>query len=72
LRRAAFSDHTIGYGGPHPPVGDDTHHYFFRLHALPGPSGLDAGFTVEDLASRTVKALATGRPLQPASDARCG
>ncbi|MFI8191855.1 YbhB/YbcL family Raf kinase inhibitor-like protein [Streptomyces sp. NPDC085946] len=26
-----------GWGGPHPPPGDDAHHYFFRLYALSGP-----------------------------------
>jgi Raf kinase inhibitor-like YbhB/YbcL family protein len=37
-----------GYGGPHPPVGDDPHRYFFRLSALSEPSGLEPGFTAED------------------------
>ncbi|WP_084955308.1 YbhB/YbcL family Raf kinase inhibitor-like protein [Thermoactinospora rubra] len=36
-----------GYGGPHPPVGDDPHRYFFRLYALSSPSGLADGFTAE-------------------------
>lgn len=48
-----------GYGGPHPPVGDDPHRYFFRLYALPEPSGLRAGFTAEDLAPLRDKALGT-------------
>lgn len=26
-----------GRGGPHPPVGDKAHRYFFRLYALAGP-----------------------------------
>lgn len=26
-----------GWGGPHPPPGDDAHHYFFRLYALSEP-----------------------------------
>ena len=47
-----------GYTGSHPPVGDDPHRYFFRLYALPEPSKLSAGFTAEDLASRTDNALA--------------
>ncbi|HEX2313668.1 MAG TPA: YbhB/YbcL family Raf kinase inhibitor-like protein [Thermomonospora sp.] len=38
-----------GYGGPHPPVGDDPHRYFFRLAALAEPSGLEPGFTADDL-----------------------
>ncbi|RAY15965.1 YbhB/YbcL family Raf kinase inhibitor-like protein [Actinomadura craniellae] len=50
-----------GYGGPHPPVGDDPHRYFFRLYALAGPSGLKPGFTAEDLRSGILDdPLATG------------
>ncbi|HEX2132313.1 MAG TPA: YbhB/YbcL family Raf kinase inhibitor-like protein [Actinophytocola sp.] len=30
-----------GWGGPRPPVGDDPHRYFFRLHAVDRP--LDLG-----------------------------
>ncbi|KOV97034.1 phosphatidylethanolamine-binding protein [Streptomyces sp. NRRL B-1140] len=26
-----------GWGGPHPPPGDDAHHYVFRLYALSEP-----------------------------------
>ena len=26
-----------GWGGPHPPPGDDAHHYMFRLYALAEP-----------------------------------
>lgn len=26
-----------GWGGPHPPPGDDAHHYLFRLYALAEP-----------------------------------
>jgi Raf kinase inhibitor-like YbhB/YbcL family protein len=39
----------LGYGGPHPPVGDEPHKYFFRLYGLSEPSGLTSGFTAEDL-----------------------
>ncbi|HEU5157467.1 MAG TPA: YbhB/YbcL family Raf kinase inhibitor-like protein [Streptosporangiaceae bacterium] len=39
----------LGYGGPHPPVGDEPHRYFFRLYGLSEPSGLRSGFTAEDL-----------------------
>jgi Raf kinase inhibitor-like YbhB/YbcL family protein len=31
-----------GWGGPRPPVGDDPHRYFFRLHAVDTRLGLDA------------------------------
>lgn len=48
-----------GYGGPHPPAGDDPHRYRFRLYALPQPSGLAQGFTADELASHTERALAT-------------
>ncbi|MEH1014676.1 YbhB/YbcL family Raf kinase inhibitor-like protein [Micromonospora sp. CPCC 206060] len=29
-----------GWGGPHPPAGDDPHRYFFRLYALRKPIDL--------------------------------
>lgn len=48
-----------GYAGPHPPVGDDPHRYFFRLFALPEPSGLNSGFTAEELTLLRDKALET-------------
>lgn len=46
------------YGGPNPPVGDDPHRYFFRLYALPEPSGLRPGFTAEQWDAVKDKALA--------------
>lgn len=39
----------LGYGGPHPPPGDEPHRYFFQLYGLSEPSGLASGFTAEDL-----------------------
>jgi Raf kinase inhibitor-like YbhB/YbcL family protein len=39
---------TSGYGGPHPPAGDEPHRYFFRLYGLSEPSGLSDGFSAED------------------------
>ncbi|SNT60918.1 hypothetical protein SAMN05443665_106024 [Actinomadura meyerae] len=52
---------TAGYGGPHPPVGDDPHRYFFRLYGLSEPSGLRDGFTAEDLQDALQdKVVATG------------
>lgn len=52
---------TAGYGGPHPPVGDPPHRYFFRLYAVREPLGLSSGFTADDL-RRAVegKVLASG------------
>ncbi|MFE1440476.1 YbhB/YbcL family Raf kinase inhibitor-like protein [Streptomyces sp. NPDC058739] len=29
--------HRRGWGGPHPPPGDEAHHYYFRLYALGEP-----------------------------------
>jgi Raf kinase inhibitor-like YbhB/YbcL family protein len=34
-----------GYGGPAPPSGHGTHHYFFHLYAVDQPSGLPVGAT---------------------------
>ncbi|MBE1559248.1 YbhB/YbcL family Raf kinase inhibitor-like protein [Nonomuraea africana] len=42
-----------GYGGPHPPPGDDPHRYFFRLYALSAPTDLSDGFSAEDLRRAT-------------------
>jgi Raf kinase inhibitor-like YbhB/YbcL family protein len=39
----------LGYGGPHPPVGDEPHRYFFRLYALSEPTDLEPGFSAADL-----------------------
>lgn len=50
-----------GYGGPHPPPGDEAHRYFFRLRALSEPSGLGSGFTPQDLRDAIEeKVIATG------------
>ncbi len=38
----------VGYGGPHPPAGDDPHRYIFRLYALSEPSQLPTGHAPED------------------------
>jgi hypothetical protein len=50
---------TEGYGGPHPPRGDEPHRYRFCLYALPEPSDLRQGFTSDELAPHIEKALAT-------------
>jgi Raf kinase inhibitor-like YbhB/YbcL family protein len=39
----------VGYGGPSPPKGHGTHHYYFKLYALDGDLGLDVGATKSDL-----------------------
>lgn len=38
----------VGYGGPAPP-GGETHRYVFKLIALDAPSGLEEGFSRDDL-----------------------
>ncbi|WP_019819366.1 YbhB/YbcL family Raf kinase inhibitor-like protein [Saccharomonospora saliphila] len=45
--RNSFGD--LGWGGPHPPVGDEAHRYFFRLYAVDRPLGLDEGATADDV-----------------------
>lgn len=50
-----------GYGGPHPPPGDERHRYFFRLYALSRPSDLKPGFTSEEFQTAIKgKVVATG------------
>lgn len=39
----------VGYDGPCPPRGHGTHHYHFRLCAVPMELGLPEGSTIEDL-----------------------
>jgi Raf kinase inhibitor-like YbhB/YbcL family protein len=39
----------LGWGGPHPPVGDNPHRYFFRLFALDQKLELAAGFSPSEL-----------------------
>lgn len=41
-----------GYGGPAPPPGHGTHHYFFHLYALDAQIGAGAGLTREELLER--------------------
>ncbi|MGW1062543.1 YbhB/YbcL family Raf kinase inhibitor-like protein [Micromonospora rubida] len=38
-----------GWGGPHPPQGEDAHRYFFRLYALDQPLELPAAPAAEEL-----------------------
>ncbi|WP_225830302.1 YbhB/YbcL family Raf kinase inhibitor-like protein [Streptomyces sp. NK08204] len=55
-----------GWGGPRPPVGDDAHHYVFRLYALPAhvslpdradASEVHAALDRQELASGTIVGL---------------
>jgi len=56
----ATTDHTAGvndfgkqaYGGPMPPNGHGTHHYFFWLLALDAELRLEAGLSMWDLLQR--------------------
>lgn len=41
-----------GYGGPAPPPGHGTHHYFFHLYALDAEIGAGPGLTREELLER--------------------
>jgi phosphatidylethanolamine-binding protein (PEBP) family uncharacterized protein len=41
-----------GYGGPMPPEGHGTHHYFFWLLALDSEPDLEAGLTMWQLLDR--------------------
>lgn len=38
-----------GWGGPHPPPGDEAHHYLFRLYALREPCVLPDSPSAEDV-----------------------
>lgn len=37
-----------GWGGPHPPPGDEPHRYYFRLYAMPEPPSLPDHPEVDD------------------------
>lgn len=41
----------LGWGGPRPPLGDEPHRYFFRVHAADRPLGLGEGAAAADLES---------------------
>ena len=43
---------SAGYGGPAPPPGHGTHHYFFWLLALDAEPDLEPGLTMWDLLGR--------------------
>ncbi len=49
-----------GYGGPRPPVGDETHRYFFRLFALDAPIDASSADRDEVRAALNDRSLATG------------
>ncbi len=46
IRQGINSYNEIGYGGPHPPVGE-THRYYFKLYALDTTLDLPGGTTKE-------------------------
>lgn len=57
--RNDFGGH--GYGGPHPPVGDRPHRYFFRLYAVREPLRLSRDPTGDELRTALEgKELASG------------
>jgi len=39
----------LGWGGPLPPPGHGTHHYYFKVYALDAPLGLAPGATKDEL-----------------------
>lgn len=39
----------LGWGGPRPPVGDEPHRYFFRLHAVDRKLGLRQGVAADEV-----------------------
>ncbi|MGN9917115.1 YbhB/YbcL family Raf kinase inhibitor-like protein [Micromonospora palomenae] len=52
---------TTGWGGPHPPKGDEAHRYFFRLYALERPVDLpDAPQAADVHAALAGRELASG------------
>lgn len=38
-----------GYGGPHPPLGDPAHRYFFRLYAVAEALDVAAGVSADEV-----------------------
>lgn len=52
---------SLGWDGPEPPIGDEEHHYLFRLYAVDRPLGLGEGASAEDVhAAVDDRCLATG------------
>jgi Raf kinase inhibitor-like YbhB/YbcL family protein len=50
-----------GWGGPHPPAGDEAHRYFFHLYAVSEPPELPGDATPEDVHRATERGrLASG------------
>jgi Raf kinase inhibitor-like YbhB/YbcL family protein len=44
----------VGWGGPHPPSGDEPHRYCFRLYALREPSSLPDELKVDAIRDKLV------------------
>jgi len=49
MKEGMNSFHKTDYGGPAPPRGHGTHHYYFRLYALDKKLGLPPGVSKRDL-----------------------
>jgi Raf kinase inhibitor-like YbhB/YbcL family protein len=61
---------SIGYSGPHPPIGDAPHHYHFQLYALDNSPELPPGASLDQLLAAMkghvlAKGALVGRYAQP-------
>ena len=61
---------SIGYSGPHPPAGDEPHHYHFQVYALDNSPGVPPGASRDQLLAAMkghvlAKGALVGRYAQP-------
>ncbi len=49
MKQGVNGFHHIGYRGPCPPAGDDSHRYFFHLYALDNMPAVEEGATKAEL-----------------------